>query len=273
MHALDAEALRETRPFLFALRLGALVAKILGEIDERLLDEPGDHARIGAAAGDGGRAARILAPFREHRLAQGVIGARVIAERLVVIEARPRLDDGVDVERADLAAMAHEIERRGVDRQVDAEALARACGQVFGQHVAIIVARQAFMHEADAALVQELPVGIVRVDDDEALLVEFEVALDQRQCSFADRSEADHRDRARDAPVPRPMGHRDLLQGQATPASSKGLKPWRSGRVNSARDRVSVAKLSHERAVTACLRAHASAIPWCNGFRSFPVPF
>ena len=61
------------------------------------------------------------------------------------------------------------------------------------------------MDEADAALVQELPVGIVRIDDDEALLVEFEVALDQRQGSLADRSEADHHDRAGDAPVPRPM--------------------------------------------------------------------
>ena len=47
-------ALRETRPVLFALRLRSLVAEILGEIDERLLDEPGHHAGIGAATGDGG---------------------------------------------------------------------------------------------------------------------------------------------------------------------------------------------------------------------------
>src|ERR1700692_1852226 len=64
MHALDAQALREARPLLLALRLRTFVAKILGEIDEPLLDEPGDHARIGAAARDGSRAARILAPFR-----------------------------------------------------------------------------------------------------------------------------------------------------------------------------------------------------------------
>ena len=30
-------------------------------LDERLLDQPGNHARIGAAGGDGGRAARMLA--------------------------------------------------------------------------------------------------------------------------------------------------------------------------------------------------------------------
>ena len=63
------------------------------------------------------------------------------------------------------------------------------------------------MDEADAALVEELAIGIVRIDDDEALLVEFEVTLDQRQGSLADRSEADHHDRARDAPVLRPMRH------------------------------------------------------------------
>src|SRR5580704_1952569 len=54
MHALDAEAFRETCPLVLGLRLGTLVAKILGEIDERLLDEPRDHSRIGAATRDGG---------------------------------------------------------------------------------------------------------------------------------------------------------------------------------------------------------------------------
>ena len=64
------------------------------------------------------------------------------------------------------------------------------------------------MDEADAALVEEFAVGVVRIDDDEALLIELEVALDQRQGSLADRSEADHHDRPGDTPVPGPMGHR-----------------------------------------------------------------
>ena len=63
------------------------------------------------------------------------------------------------------------------------------------------------MDEADAALVEEPAVGVVRVDDDEALAVELEVALDQRQRPFADRSEADHHDRACDASVLGPMRH------------------------------------------------------------------
>ena len=35
MHALDAEALRETAPLVLGLRLRSLVAEIVGEIDQR----------------------------------------------------------------------------------------------------------------------------------------------------------------------------------------------------------------------------------------------
>ena len=190
-----------------------LVAEIGGEIDQRLLDEPRHHARIGAAAGDRGRPAGIGAPLGEHRLAQRVVGARRVAARLVEIEARPRLDDGVDVERADLAAVAHDVERGGVDRQVDAEALAAAFGQQLAEHLAIVVAGDGEMEEADAALVEQLAVRTVGVDDDEALLVVIEMALDQRQGALADRAEADHDDRAGDAGVAAPMRHDGLSPG------------------------------------------------------------
>ena len=236
MHALDPEALGEAGPFVLRLRLGRLVAEIVGKMDERLLDEPGDHAGIGAAARDGGRSARIFAALLHHRLAQRVVGARLVAERLVIVEARPRLDDRVDVEGAKLAAIAHHVERGGIDRKVDAEALAFARGQIFLERVAIIVAREAEMDEADAALVEELAVGVVRVDDDEPLLIEFEVALDQGQRPFADRSEADHHDRAGDPPVARPMRHgvRSPLMTSDAERPGRRLKPWPSGRVNSA---------------------------------------
>ena len=65
----------------------------------------------------------------EQPLAQGVIRARLRPELVVEIEAGPRLDDRVDVERADLAAQTHDVDRVGVDRDVDAEALAAAFGQ------------------------------------------------------------------------------------------------------------------------------------------------
>ena len=100
------------------------------------------------------------------------------------------------------------------------------------------------MDEADAAFVEEFAVGVVRVDDDEALLVELEVAFDQRQGPFADRSEADHHDRAGDASVLRPMRHgvRSPLMTSDAERPGRRLKPWRVRRVNSAGGGVSVAK-------------------------------
>ncbi len=126
---------------------------------------------------------------------------------LGVIKAGPGLDDGVDVERADLAAIAHDVERGGVDREVDAEGLALAGLEMLAENLAIIVPGEAELDELDAALVEQAAVRVVRVDDDEAILVELEVALDQRQRSLADRSESDHHDRAFDAPVERPLRH------------------------------------------------------------------
>ena len=74
------------------------------------------------------------------------------------------------------------------------------------------------MDELHAALVEQAPVGVVRVDDDEVFLVEFEMALDQRQGSLADRSEADHHDRAFDPRMQGPVGHGVFSpSGWATP--------------------------------------------------------
>ena len=48
--ALHAHALHELRPFIARLRLLVLEADVPGDVEERLLDEPGHHAGIGAAA-------------------------------------------------------------------------------------------------------------------------------------------------------------------------------------------------------------------------------
>ena len=152
-------------------------------------------------------AAGIGAALGEHGLAQRVVGARLVAARLVEIETRPRLDDGVDVERADLAAIAHDVERGSVDRQIDAEALALAGREVFAEHFAIVLAGERQMHELDAALVEQLAVRAVGADDDEMLLLVVEMALDQGQRAFSDGAEADHHDRAFDLSVTGPVRH------------------------------------------------------------------
>jgi hypothetical protein len=72
--ALDADALHQPRPVLAALRLLVRDAGVAGDVEQRLLDEPRHHARVGAAAGDRGRPARILAPRGQRRFAQREVG-------------------------------------------------------------------------------------------------------------------------------------------------------------------------------------------------------
>jgi hypothetical protein len=76
--ALDAElrASACAQPSRSRSRLGEVGRpSVGGEVDQRLLDEPGHHAGIGAAAGDGGGAAGIRAFSVAHGLAQRVVGA------------------------------------------------------------------------------------------------------------------------------------------------------------------------------------------------------
>ena len=129
MDALDAELVGELAPALPALRLVEGSIGVAGDVEQRLLDEPRHHAGIGAAGGHRRRAARALVLCREQGLAQRVVRALLRADILVEIEAEPRLDDGVDIKRADLAAQRHDVDRGGVDRQIDAKALAAAGGE------------------------------------------------------------------------------------------------------------------------------------------------
>ena len=80
--------------------------------------------------------------------------------------------------------------------------------------MAAIVAGHGLLDEADAALVAEVTVLVLGVDDDEPALVVFEVPLDQRQRAFADRPKSDHHDRSGDFTVNRPIRH-SLLQTQS----------------------------------------------------------
>ncbi len=207
MDALDAGLLGEPAPFLARLRLLEFEPDVGRDIEHRLLDEPGHHARIGAAAAHRGGAARLLAARGEHGFTQRIVRARLRPELGIEVEADPGLDHGVDVERADLAAELHELQRGGVDRHVHAKALAAAGGEQRRQQVPVIFLGDGLMDEADAALVQHVAVLVLGVDDHKAGLVVSEMALDQRQRAFADRAEADQYDGARDAGVNGPTRH------------------------------------------------------------------
>src|SRR5450759_6507 len=67
--------------------------------------------------------------------------------------------------------------------------------------VPVIILVDGLMDEADAALVHQVAVLVLGVDDDDAGLVVGEMALDQRQGAFADRAKPDHHNGAVDAGV------------------------------------------------------------------------
>ncbi len=105
-------------------RFGEIELQFSRKINERFLDEPRDHARIGAAAGNGGRTAGVLALFSANRFAQRIIGARGIVGIGIEIEAEPWFHHRIDIKRAMLSGVTHQIERSGIDRKIDDERLA-----------------------------------------------------------------------------------------------------------------------------------------------------
>ena len=191
---LDPGALREPRPVLARLRLVELEAGIARDVEHCLLDHPGHHARVGPAAAHRGDAAAAPAAQIEQSFAQRVV--RALRDRAlgVGIEARPRLDDGVDVERVEILGELDQRDRGGVDRQIDHHAAARPRLEQRGQDLTVVVLRDAEVHEPQLPLVEQVVVGIIGRDHHELRTVERDVALDQRQGSLADRAEADHHD-------------------------------------------------------------------------------
>src|SRR3984957_18464629 len=65
MDTLDAELVSELAPAFPALRLVKRSIGVAGDVEQRLLDEPGHHAGIGATGGDRGRSAPALVLGRE----------------------------------------------------------------------------------------------------------------------------------------------------------------------------------------------------------------
>ena len=174
------------------------------EVQDQLLsflEEPRHHPGVRAAAGDRRRAAGMRALLGPHHLAQRVVGApRRIAADLEV-EAGPRLDDGVDVEDAELAAKPQDVERARLDGQVQAEPA--TLGEQAAEDLPMVLARERRPDVVDAALREEDRVLVRGLDHVDVARIVAEVALDQRQRAAADRAEADHDDGAVDAAVDR----------------------------------------------------------------------
>ena len=197
MHPLDAQSLHQPCPALAGRRGLGLATRVARQRQQRLLDEPADHAGIGAATADRRGSAGVGGLFIAHRLPQGIVGAGGIVARVKVISG-PRFDDGVDIQHTQLAAELHDVQRRGVHRQVHAEP---AIAEQPAQHLAVIPGRQGRVDERDLVLVQEIVLRRIRFDDDQPVRIVFEMPLDQRPCALADGPEADDDHRAVNAAI------------------------------------------------------------------------
>ena len=189
VHPFHPEVPHQPCPAGTVLRRRCVAAGVAGEPEQGLLQQPGHHAGVGAAARHRGRPAWIGPLFRQHRLAQGIV--RPLRRRSAEIEvvAGPGLDHGIDVGDTELPAEPHDLERTRVDREVDAKPL--SIGEKLPEERAIVLAREGMVNEMHPSLLQERPVRFGRLDHVHIVRIEGEMALDERQRPLPDRSEAD----------------------------------------------------------------------------------
>ena len=191
---LDAELARELPPLLARLGAAGVDAGVVGDVEQRLLDEVRHQARVGAVGEHGGGRARSLRAQRQRLFAQRVVGAPGVRNGRVGVAARPRLDAGVEIHRALRPAELDQCDRRHVDRHVEHEVTTT---DVRIELTAIVVARDRQLHELDAVLLGFLLAAIVRGDDGDALFRDPDVTQDQGQRALSDAAESDEDDASR----------------------------------------------------------------------------
>ncbi len=251
---LDAEPLHQAAPVLAALGLLDGDAGVAGDVEQRLLDHPGHHAGVRPAAADRGHPAGPAAAHVEHALAQRIVRALRDRGLGVGVEARPRFADRVDVVGIDVLAEVHQIGRGGVDRQVDDHAAAGPAGEQRGEDLPVILPGDRNLLEAQAALVEQDPIGVDRVDDDELGAIEADVPLKQRQHAAADGAEADHDDRAGE------FGVQDVALRSYWSTRSCRLLPSSETEVHAARD-ARLSSLPAKPAMSAARSGFGSSAP------------
>ncbi|MDT4847058.1 hypothetical protein FQZ97_811050 [compost metagenome] len=97
MDAAHAQPLRQPRPVLARGRRCGAKAAVAGQFEQRLLEQVGNQAGIGAMGQHRRGLFATPAAQGQHRFAQGVVGALRERQRRVVITAGPGFDAGVQV--------------------------------------------------------------------------------------------------------------------------------------------------------------------------------
>ena len=178
------------------------------EIQQRLLDEVRHQPGIRAVRQHGSRTVLVRLAQSERFLAQRVVGAPGRRDRRVGVAAGPRLDAGVEIQRALLVRELDQRDARNVDRQVQQE-IAAADQRV--EHLAEVVARERVDDELDAVLRRLALACLLRGDDGDALGLDADVTQHERQHALADAAETDEDQTAGKLNVNREIGHGDAL--------------------------------------------------------------
>ena len=118
MDDLDAQRLRKRRPAGAVLRNGGLHARVLGDVQECLFDQVRNQTGIGAMREN--RRRRILVALAQLQGIQthGVIAARFDRHVRIRIAAGPRLDAGIEIQRAAFTRQLNERRARNIHRQI-----------------------------------------------------------------------------------------------------------------------------------------------------------
>src|SRR5437867_12768587 len=100
MDDFETDLLRQSGPVLAGPWEPAAETRFPGEVDQRLFDEMRDEARVSPVGNDRGRTAGVVPAKSERALPQCVVRARCRWQARIGVAARPRLDAGVEIERA-----------------------------------------------------------------------------------------------------------------------------------------------------------------------------
>src|SRR5262249_62264964 len=138
--AFDAGPLHQASPILPGRRFNEIELQILGDVDQPLLDHPRHHAGVCSAAAHRGNPTGPATTEVKYALAQGIIRPLRKRAGAVHIKPGPGLDDGIDVERIDVLAKFHQVDRRRIDREIDDHASARTDGEKRLEDLTIVVA-------------------------------------------------------------------------------------------------------------------------------------
>ncbi len=164
MDHLDAEHLREPRPFLAAPRRPGFDTGIGGDVEQRQRLEP-----------------------------HGVVGARFEGQAPVDVATRPRFDASIQIQRAALLRKTDQRDARHVHGKIQQE-IAGAEQRL--ERLPVILAGQGGLYKPHAVMLGFAAALVLGGDDGDAIRRYADVPQYQRQDPLADAAEADEDDPA-----------------------------------------------------------------------------